>query len=96
MPELGATNTFEQCISEMALAGFKGTEIGNKYPKEIHELKKAFDLRDLEIASAWFSAYLTTEPYEKTEKRFKEHRDFLFEMGAKVIVVSEQGHSIQE
>ena len=27
MPDLGAENTFEQCISEMALAGFKGTVI---------------------------------------------------------------------
>ena len=32
MPDLGAENTFEQCISEMALACFKGSEIGNKYP----------------------------------------------------------------
>ncbi len=24
MPELGAENTFEQCVSEMALAGFAG------------------------------------------------------------------------
>lgn len=30
MPELGSENTFEQCVSEMALAGFTGTEIGNK------------------------------------------------------------------
>jgi len=27
LPELGAENTFEQCISEMALAGFKSSEI---------------------------------------------------------------------
>ena len=32
MPDLGAENTFEQCVSEMALAGFTGCEIGNKYP----------------------------------------------------------------
>lgn len=42
MPELGAENTFEQCISEMALAGFKGTEVGNKYPKDTKILKKSF------------------------------------------------------
>lgn len=95
MPELGAENTFEQCISEMALAGFKGTEVGNKYPKDVKVLKKALELRGMEIASAWFSAYLTTKPYEETEKAFITHRDFLHEMGAKVIVVSEQGHSIQ-
>ena len=30
MPDLGSENTFEQCVSEMALAGFEGCEIGNK------------------------------------------------------------------
>lgn len=95
MPELGAENTFEQCISEMALAGFEGTEVGNKYPKDTKVLKKALEMRGLQIASAWFSAFLTTKPYEETEKAFIAHRDFLCEMGAKVIVVSEQGHSIQ-
>ena len=95
MPDLGKENTFEQCISEMALAGFKGSEVGNKYPRDVEVLKKALELRDMEIASAWFSAFLTTKPYEETEKAFIEHRDFLNAMGAKVIVVSEQGHSIQ-
>lgn len=95
MPELGAENSFEQCISEMALSGFKGTEIGNKYPKDPEELKKYLEIRGLEVASAWFSAFLTTKPFEETAEAFKKHRDFLNAMGAKVIVVSEQGHSIQ-
>ena len=41
LPDLGAENTFEQCVSEMALAGFTGSEVGNKYPKDPAELKKA-------------------------------------------------------
>ncbi len=95
MPDLGKENTFEQCISEMALAGFTGTEVGNKYPRDTKVLKKALELRNMEIASAWFSSFLTTKPLEETEKAFLKHRDFLHEMGAKVIVVSEQGHSVQ-
>ncbi|MCD4837555.1 myo-inosose-2 dehydratase [Neobacillus sedimentimangrovi] len=95
MPELGGEVTFEQCISEMALAGFTGSEVGNKYPRNTEVLKKALSLRGLEIASAWFSAFLTSRPLEETVEAFKEHRDFLHEMGAKVIVVSEQGNSIQ-
>ncbi|ACD53876.1 myo-inosose-2 dehydratase [Clostridium botulinum] len=95
MPDLGKENTFEQAISEMALAGFKGTEIGNKYPKDVKVLKKALEMRNLQIASAWFSSFLTTKPYEETEKEFIAYRDFLHAMGSKVIVVSEQGHSIQ-
>ena len=95
LPDLGKENTFEQCISEMALAGFKGTEIGNKYPKDPDILKHYLNLRNLKVASAWFSAYLTTKPFEETESAFIKHRDFLHAMGAKVIVIAEQGHSIQ-
>ncbi|MFD1901631.1 myo-inosose-2 dehydratase [Enterococcus termitis] len=95
MPELGKENTFEQCISEMALAGFVGTEIGNKYPKDPEILRPYLDSRGLSVASAWFSAFLTTKPYEETETAFITHMNFLHAMGAKVIVVSEQGHSVQ-
>ena len=95
MPELGSENSFEQCISEMALAQYTGTEIGNKYPKNPNTLKRYLEPRNLQVASAWFSAFLTTKPFEETEKEFIAHRDFLYELGAKVIVVSEQGRSIQ-
>lgn len=95
MPDLGKENTFDQCLSEAALAGFQGTEVGNKYPKDVNVLKKALKLRGLEIASAWFSSFLTTKPYEETKAEFIVHRDFLHALGADVIVVAEQGHSIQ-
>jgi inosose dehydratase len=95
MPELGGENTFEQCISEMALSGFTGSEIGNKYPRDTKLLKKALELRGIRICNAWFSAFLTTKPLEETVAEFIKHRDFLHEMGAGVIGVAEQGHSIQ-
>lgn len=95
MPDLGAENTFEQCVSEMALAGFIGCEVGNKYPRDTAVLKKALELRGMQICNAWFSSFLTTKPYEEVEKDFIEHITFLKEMGAKVVGMSEQGHSIQ-
>lgn len=95
MPDLGGENTFEQCVSEMALAGFTGCEIGNKYPKDPVELKKALDLRGLTICNRWFSSFLITRPYEEVEKEFIAELDFLKAVGSKVIGVSEQSHSIQ-
>lgn len=95
LPDLGKENTFQQCVSEMALAGFTGSEVGNKYPREIQTLKKALELRGIEICNAWFSTFLTTKPYEETEAEFIEHIEFLQAMGAKIVGVSEQGHSIQ-
>ena len=95
LPELGAENTFEQCISEMALAGYTGTEIGNKYPKDRDVLKKALDLRGLTVCNAWFSTFFTSKDEHETVKAFIQHRDFLYDMGARVIGCSEQGNSIQ-
>lgn len=95
LPDLGRENTFEQCISEMALAGYKGSEVGNKYPKDTKVLKEYLDIRGIEICNAWFSTFFAVGKYEETIKEFIKHRDFLFEMGAKVIGCSEQSHSIQ-
>jgi inosose dehydratase len=95
MPELGKENTFEQCVSEMALAGFAGSEIGSKYPKDPAILKDALDLRGLKVANAWFSSFLTTKPYAETERDFICQCDFHKAVGASLIGVSEQGHSIQ-
>ncbi|MDP3178407.1 MAG: TIM barrel protein [Spirochaetaceae bacterium] len=95
LPELGGNIPFEQCVSEMALAGYEGSEVGNKYPKDPAVLNAALRLRGLTICNAWFSSFLTTKSYAEVEKAFIEHRDFLHAVGARVIGAAEQGHSIQ-
>jgi inosose dehydratase len=95
MPELGAENTFQQTVSEMALAGFTGSEVGSHYPKDPAVLKKALDLRGMTICNAWFSSFLTTKPLKETVEAFHKHADFLYAVGARIIGASEQGHSIQ-
>lgn len=95
LPDLGKENTFEQCISEMALAGFTGSEVGNRYPKDTDVLKKALALRGLEICNQWFSSYLVSRPFEEVEKEFRAQITFLKTMGAKIIGVSEQSYSVQ-
>ena len=95
MPDLGRENTFEQCVSEMALAGFTGSEVGGKYPADPAVLKAALDIRGIQICNQWFSSFLISRPYEETEAEFEKATDFLREMGAKVIGVSEQSYSIQ-
>lgn len=96
MPELGAHISFEQCIQEMAEAGFEGCEVGHKFPRDAHVLQKALSTHKLSVASAWYSLYFTEEGREQeTFDGFLHHMNFLKAMGAKVIVVCECGHSIQ-
>ena len=95
LPELGAENTFEQCVSEMALAGYEGCEVGNKYPRDVKLLKHKLDVRGIQICNAWFSTFFVDGKKEETIKDFIEHMNFLHAMGAKVIGCSEQSRSIQ-
>lgn len=95
MPDLGKENTFEQTVSEMALAGFTGSEVGSHYPTDPEVLKKALDLRGMTICNQWFSSFLISRPYEETEEAFIRQCDFLLKVGATCIGVSEQSYSIQ-
>ena len=70
MWDLGDENTFQQCISEMKLAGFDGCEVGHKYPEDKTVLKHMLDARNLNIASKWFSSFLVDKPYEEVEAEF--------------------------
>ncbi|MEE3035240.1 MAG: myo-inosose-2 dehydratase [Bacteroidota bacterium] len=95
LPELGGDISFEQCISEMALAGFEGCEVGNKYPKDDLELlKKQLEIRGLSICNQWFSYEFTIKGIDQVKKRFIEHLDFLNFFGAKIVGGAECGNTI--
>ena len=95
MPDLGSENTFQQCISEMALAGYSGSEVGNKYPGDPEVLKPYLDVRGLTICNQWFSSFLASKPLAEVEKDFRKQLDFLKKVGAEVIGPSEQTRSCQ-
>ena len=95
MWDLGDENTFQQCISEMKLAGFDGCEVGHKYPEDKTVLKHMLDVRNMTIASKWFSSFLVDKPYEEVEAEFVKELEYLSYVGATAINVSEQSGSIQ-
>jgi len=77
----------------MAIAGYQGCEIGNKFPKDVHTLLHTLANHNLQVASQWFSAYFTEEgKFEKTVDDFVKHMEFLKAVGADVIVICECGH----
>lgn len=96
LPELGGHISFEQCIEEMSEAGFTGSEIGNKYPRDPEVLKPALEKRGLEISSAWFSTFFSENGRsEETIDKYVEHMRFLKAMGARVVNICECGHCVQ-
>ena len=95
MPEMGAENSFLQTISEIALTGYVGTEIGCQYPRDPAILNKEFGRRGISAITAWISTYLNEQPLWWNERAFVDHMNFLKSIGATVINTSDQSFSIQ-
>src|SRR6266498_1488175 len=61
--ELGGNTPLDQCLSEMRLAGYEGTEFGHKFPRTALELSAKLAAHGLRLISVWHSSYLATRDY---------------------------------
>lgn len=81
-PSIDIEATFEQCVSEMALAGFEGCSVGHKYPKDPAVLRAALELRGLRVSEPWTSTYFTAHEMEETTlATFASSLEFIKAMG---------------
>lgn len=96
-PWVGDDIPFEQCVSEIALAGFEGCSVGHKYPTDVATLKRALGIRGLQVSEPWVSLYFTANDMaEQTLEAFRRQVEFISEMGGERIVVAELGHSVHQ
>lgn len=94
LPSLGGNTPYEQCLDEMALAGYEGTEMGSKYPADPAVLGEALALRGLRMSGSWFSAYFTVEGGEQlTLESFRRSIPFYQALGIQHVYTAEVGHS---
>jgi inosose dehydratase len=86
---------FEQCISEMALAGFEGSSVGHKYPTDTTVLRDAMALRGLVVEEPWTSTYFTSKDMEEaTLRSFHSSLEFIKAVGGREMVVAELGGAV--
>ncbi len=97
LPLLGDRTSFEQVVSEMALAGYQGCSVGHNFPKDPAVLKAALDLRGLQVSEPWTSTYYTVNDMERqTEDNFMRQLAFIKAMGGRDMVVAELGHAVHQ
>jgi inosose dehydratase len=91
LPELGAGTSFEQIISEMALAGYQGTELGSTYPTDGPTLRRELERRGLVASGAWVSTYFSAAggAYEQTLGAFRRQLAYFEVVGVRDIYVAE-------
>jgi inosose dehydratase len=94
-PSIDIGVPFEQCVSEMALAGYQGCSIGHKYPTDTEVLKRALELRGLRVSEPWVSTYFTIKDMEqRTLETFKRQMEFIHAMGGTDVVLAEFGGAV--
>lgn len=96
MPSLGGDIPLETCLSEMQEAGFTGTELGTKYPREPEVIIPLLAKYGLSIASGWFSGNLfnPAQSVEQEIEAFKTHAELLHAAGCSATVYGEVSNTV--
>ncbi len=92
--EVGAFNTLEDMLLDLADLGYRGTEVAGWFPsKEI--TKERIDARGIAIVAQWFSSFIVRDGVEAVIPEFTRTCEYLQYLGATRVVVSEQTGSVQ-
>jgi inosose dehydratase len=89
LPELGGDIPLETCLAETHMAGYAGTELGGKFPRETSALKSALDRNHLVLISGWYDGRLLEQGVEKEWLAVNDHLRLLRNMGCKHIVYAD-------
>jgi inosose dehydratase len=89
LPGLGEENSLETCLSEARLAGYKGVELGRKFPRDPAVLGPILEQHALKLVSGWYSARLLERSVEDEIKAMRPHARLLRTLGATAMVFAE-------
>jgi len=95
LPSLGGETPIEVALSEGKRIGYRGFELGNKFPKEPAALRAVLEAHGLECVSGWYSGRLAGRSAEEEIRAVEPHLGLLAETGAKVMVYGEVENAIQ-
>ena len=94
MPSLGGNIPLETCLAGMHEAGFKGSEMGVKYPRTTEELKPKLEENGLVLASGWYSLELCHRSVEEEIEAVQNHLTLMKGCGCKVMVAGEVSNTV--
>jgi len=87
---------YRQILSEMALAGYQGTQMSGKYPADLDTLKRELALRDLTISEPWVGTYFSIGDGDDSIAAFEKQLAFMRALGETTIVVAELGGAVHQ
>jgi inosose dehydratase len=89
MPELGGDIPLETCLAETREAGYRGTELGGKFPRTAAALGPILACHDLKLVSGWYDGRMLERDVAEEFAGVLPHLTLLRDLGAKVVVYAD-------
>ena len=89
VPELGGDTPLDVCLSETKQAGYAGTELGGKFPRNSAELKPIMQCFGLEVISGWFDGRCDEKEVAAEMDAIQPHLQLLKDMGSTHVVYAD-------
>lgn len=87
---------FRQILSEMALAGYQGTQMSGKFPGDPQILRRELTLRGLTISEPWVGTFFSIGNQRDSFSAFVRELAFMQAIGERTLVVAELGGAVHQ
>jgi len=95
LPSLGGETPLETALAEGSRIGYRGFELGNKFPREPEALRAVLAKYGLECVSGWYSGRLAHGSVDDEIRAVGPHLALLARNGSRVMVYGEMAGTIQ-
>lgn len=89
VPELGGDTPLETCLRETKLAGYAGTELGGKFPRQAAVLKPIMAQYGLAVISGWYDGRCDEKDVSAEMDAITPHLQLLKDMGSTQVVYAD-------
>lgn len=89
VPELGGDTPLDVCLSETAQAGYRGTELGGKFPRDSRKLASVLAEHGLELVSGWYDGRILDRSVDDEFAAVLPHLTLLRDSGADHVVYAD-------
>ena len=95
MPDLGGDTSIETCLFEARSAGFKGIELGGKFPRNPGTIKYLLNKFNLELPGGWYGAHLNERSVEEEWQAMQNQIELHKLINSSVFIFADVSGSIQ-
>jgi inosose dehydratase len=89
VPELGGDTPLETCLAETKQAGYAGTELGGKFPRDPKVLKPIMARYGLDVISGWYDGRCAEKEVAAEMDAIGPHLALLKAMGCRHVVYAD-------